>query len=338
MMGIATVLVGSMPSAETIGVFAPILLVVLRIVQGLAAGGEWAGAVLFAAENAPKNKRGFWSMFASLGAGVAVALAPLSFLVTGLLMSDEAFLAYGWRIPFLLSIVLLVLGLWIRVSMEETPVFKSEMEQEKAATIPFVEAIKHKGRDICLAGGMMIVTFSYGYLGVTYLTNYGTSTLGFERPLVLTISVVGGLFYTLGILLSGLYSDALGRRRTVIIAAITGLVWALILFPLINTGFIAVFGIGVIATLFIAGIALGPMSAFVSELFPTRYRYTAVGLSYNIAGVVGGAIVPLLGVSITASHGAIAFSFLLAGLALISLICVLVLKETKDNELDEISA
>jgi MFS family permease len=334
-MGSSTILVGVMPTAGQVGVAAPILLVILRVIQGLAAGGEWAGAVLFSAESAPEGKRGFWSMFASLGAGVAVALAPATFLVAGLMMSDEAFLSFGWRLPFLASIVLLMVGLWIRLAMEETPVFKAEISSEGPAKIPFTEAFKRQTREIVLASGMMILTFCFGYLGVAYLTNYGTTIIGLPRTQVLTINVFGGVVYTVGILLSGIVSDRLGRRRVMIVASSVGVAWSLALFPILDIGTPFAFGVGVIVTMFIAGIALGPMSAFVSELFETRYRYTAVGLTYNVGGVIGGAVTPILAASITAAWGGPAFGYLLGGLALISLVCVLLLRETRGRRLDQ---
>jgi MFS family permease len=333
----STVLVGLMPTADQIGIAAPILLVILRIVQGLAAGGEWAGAVLFSAESAPKGERGFWSMFASLGAGVAVALAPATFLLAGLFMSEEAFLSWGWRIPFLLSVFLLGVGMWIRLAMDETPVFKAEAESGKVVAIPFAEAFRNQSREIMLAGGMMILTFSFGYLGVVYLTNYGTTVLQLPRTFVLSMSVVAGLVYTGGILASGVLSDRIGRRVVVIAAAVIGVAWSLVLFPLLGIGAEsahAAYAAGVITTMLIAGFALGPMSAYVSELFETRYRYTAVGFSYNIAGVVGGAITPILAASITAAYGGAAFGYLLTFLALISLVCVLCLRETRGEPLD----
>ena len=336
MMGIATVLVGFMPTTAQIGIAAPICLVILRIVQGLAAGGEWAGAVLFASESAPESQRGFWSMFASLGAGVAVALAPATFLLSGAFMSNEAFLEWGWRIPFLSSLVLLVVGMWVRLSMEETPVFKAAAQSGGIVSIPFADAFRFQYKEILLAGGMMILTFSFGYLGVAYLTNYGVSVLQLPRTFVLSMSIAAGCVYTVGILCSGLLSDWVGRRTVVLAAAVLGVAWSLALFSvvLVSGAGQAAYAVGVVGTLFVSGIALGPMSAYVSELFETRYRYTAVGFAYNIAGIVGGAITPILAASVTAQYGGPALGYLLAGLALISLICALCLRETRGRALD----
>jgi MFS family permease len=340
MMGVATVLVGFMPTTAQIGIAAPICLVILRIIQGLAAGGEWAGAVLFASESAPQGQRGFWSMFASLGAGVAVALAPATFLLSGTFMSNDAFLEWGWRIPFLSSLVLLIVGMWVRLAMEETPVFKAEADKGGIVSIPFADAFRNQYKEILLAGGMMILTFSFGYLGVAYLTNYGVTTLKLERTFVLSMSIAAGFVYTIGILSSGLLSDWIGRRTVVLVAAALGVAWSLALFStvLVPGAGQAAYAIGAVGTLFLAGIALGPMSAYVSELFETRYRYTAVGFAYNIAGIVGGAITPILAASVTAQYGGAALGYLLAGLALISFICALCLRETRGRSLDSVLA
>ncbi|MDH6293309.1 MFS transporter [Rhodococcus opacus] len=335
MMGIATALVGVMPTAEQIGIAAPIILVVLRIVQGLAAGGEWAGAALFAAENAPKAKRGFWAMFASLGGAVALVIAPLTFLPITLMMSDEAFLNYGWRIPFIASLALVAVGLWMRLRMEETPVFQDEQNRGETARVPIAAAFKSQPRQILLAAGAMIVIFSFGQLGTAYLVTYGTVDLSLSRTFVLAIGSVGAIGYTLAILFGGTISDRIGRRPIVIAAAAAGVVWALALFPILDTGSQFAFGLGVIGSLIISGAALGPMSAYTSELFHTRYRYTAAGFCYNLAGIIGGALTPILAASITATYGGFAFGVLLACLSLVSLLSVLRLGETKGRELNE---
>jgi predicted MFS family arabinose efflux permease len=249
-------------------------------------------------------------------------------------MSDGTFISWGWRLPFLTSLLLLGVGLWIRLAMDETPVFRAEAERGGIVRIPFAEAFRNQSREILLAGGMMMLTFCFGYLGIAYLPNYGTNILHLSRTFVLSMTVIAGFGYTGGILISGLLSDCLGRRRVVIIAVLLGAVWSLVLFSLLDTGADATaYAVGVITTLSLAGAALGPLSAYLSELFETRYRYTAVGFAYNIASIVGGAIMPILGASVTAEYGARAFGYVLALLALISLVCALCLRETRGHEL-----
>jgi MFS family permease len=334
MMGIATVLVGILPTAAQAGAVAPVALVVLRIVQGLAAGGEWAGAALFAAENAPSSRRGFWAMFPSLGGGAALILGNATFLVTGLSMSDDAFVAYGWRIPFLASVLLIVVGLWIRLRTDETPVFKNALAKGQTSGAPFVSAFKHQTRQILLATGIVIMVPTFTYLGATYLTNYGTSVLKLSRTSVLTMGVLGAVSISVAIIVGGTLSDRLGRRRVILAAAAVAVPWALLVFPVINIGSTFAYGVAIVVTMFISGTAYGPMSAYLSELFDTRYRYTAAGLTYNFAQIIGGAIPPIVGVAITAAVGSFAFGIFLAALCLVSLLCVLALAETRGRDLD----
>ena len=334
LMGVATVLTGLMPTAGQIGVAAPILVVILRVLQGLAAGGEWAGAVLFGSEHAPKARRGFWSMFPSLGAGVALSLANATFLVTGLGMSEEAFADYGWRIPFLVSILLVGVGLWVRLRMDETPVFTSEVTRSGASRMPFAEAFRRQPRQVVLASGVAIMTFALTYVGANYLTNYGTHVLGLPRATVLGVGIAGGLALSAGIVLGGTLSDRFGRRRVIMSAAAVAVVWTLALFPILDTRSTAAFVIGLCVTMFVSGVECGPLGAFLSELFHTRYRYTAAGLSYNTAAALGGAVPPLVAAAVTAAYGGFAFGMILAGLCAVTLVCTYLVGETREFDMD----
>ena len=334
LMGIATVLVGLLPTADTIGAAAPIALVVLRIVQGLAAGGEWAGASLFASENAPTASRGFWAAFPSLGGGAALVLGNATFLVTALAMSEEDFVAYGWRIPFLASVLLIGVGLWVRLRTSETPVFASTAARGRTVAVPIVVAFRNQPRELLLAAGTVIMVPTLTYLGATYLTNYGTSAIGLSRPAVLAVGTLGGLSISVATLVGGALSDRIGRRRVIQTAGLVAVVWALVVFPILDSGSTFAFGLVIVVTMFISGIAYGPMSAFLSELFQTRYRYTAAGFSYNVAQIVGGAIPPVVGAAITASAGSLVFGLFVAALCAVSLVCVSALAETRRRELD----
>lgn len=333
-MGIATVLVGLMPTADQIGVAAPLLIVLLRIVQGLAAGGEWAGAALFASENAPEAKRGMWAMFPSLGGGAALILGNTTFLITGLTMSDEDFVSYGWRIPFVGSVVLIAIGLFVRLKIDETPVFKNEQDRDGVATVPVLDAFRSQPREILLAAGMVIMVPTFTYIGGSYLTNYGRTILDLSLTHVLLMGVCGGVAISIGIVIGGIWSDTIGRRGVIKIAAYAAVPWAIVLFPILDVGSTGSFAIGVCVTMFISGLAYGPMSAFVSELFQTRYRYTAAGFSYNVAQIVGGAIPPLVAAAIISATSSFVFGLCLAGLCLVSLVCVLALRETQGDSLD----
>jgi MFS family permease len=336
LMGIATILVGLMPTAAQIGVAAPIGVLILRVLQGLAAGGEWAGAVLVGSEHAPKARRGFWSMFPSLGASFALTLANATFLVTGLRMSPEAFAAWGWRVPFLASVVLIGVGLYVRLKIDETPVFKSQARREGAARMPFFEAFARQPRQVLLGGGATLTTFALTYTGASYLTNYGTAVLQLTRTSVLAAGAAGGLALGAGVVLGGVVSDRIGRRRVVILGSLLGAAWATLLFPILDTGSVSAFSIGLLLTMVISGFALGPMGAFLSEMFPTRYRYTGAGLSYNLGAAFGGAVPPLVGAAITAAAGRNVFGLFLASICLVSALCAFALVETREHDLETV--
>ncbi|WP_067584975.1 MULTISPECIES: MFS transporter [Amycolatopsis] len=338
-MGLSTVVIGLLPTAATIGVVAPIALVVLRIAQGLAAGGEWAGAALFTSEHSPKGRRGFWAMFTNLGGAFANILALGTFLVTGLFMSDATFAAWGWRLPFLISIVLVLVGLYVRLRIEETPAFEAQAKQRRAGEgLPFKEALSHQWKEILLGAGALVMAFSLGYVGIAFLTSYGTGALHLPRTQVLGAGMFGNLLNCLAIVAGGMLTDRFGRRRVLLIANIVGVPWALALFPLLDTGSLGAFWIGISVTFLIAGVGFGVAGSFLSELFHTRYRYTAAGLAYSLAGVLGGAVPPLVAATLISSYGGFVFGLFLAAYCLIGLVCTLALRETRDRELTDSAA
>jgi MFS family permease len=333
LMGLATVAIGLLPTSETIGILAPILLVLLRVAQGIAAGGEWGGAALFTTENAPKHQRGFWGMFTNLGGSAANMLALGTFLVASYTVSDETFVAWGWRVPFLLSFVLLGVGLWIRLKIEETPVFAKEVRAHGTSKLPVKEAFANQWKTILLGAGCMITFFAFGYLGVAYMTNYGTASLGFSRQMVLAVGVIGAFIQGLAMINGGALSDRIGRRKVLLIFGGIAVPWALILFPLLDTKSVGMYWFALIVTFIIAGHGYGIAGSFLSELFETRYRYTAAGLSYSLAGIIGGAIPPLLAASIITAYGSFTFGLILTGFCLVSFLCILALKETREVSL-----
>ncbi|MEU2686843.1 MFS transporter [Streptomyces hygroscopicus] len=334
-MGLSTVLVGCIPPASQIGVAAPVILIALRFAQGLAVGGEWAGAVLTTAEYAPRQRRGFWSMFASLGGGFGAILSSALVAAGSLGMSDDNYRSWGWRLPFIASIVLVAVGLWARTTIDETPVFKARVKEHGVSRVPFLEAVRAQPRQIVLASGMMLMVYSSYYLGITFLTNYATTDLGIPRSTTLTVALAATAFYTLGILLTGAVADRFGRRRLMLIAATGAVVYPLVMFPIVDTGTVAGLVVSMCGTMFITGCATGPLGAFLSETFRTQYRYSAVGFCYNFAGILGGAVPPLFAASISASFGPSAYGVLVAVLSLISLLCVAGLKDARNPELDQ---
>ncbi|MET9814778.1 MFS transporter [Streptomyces sp. NPDC006355] len=342
LMGISTVVIGLLPGAATLGVAAPIALVVLRFLQGLAVGGEWAGATLLAAEYAPPAKRGLYGIFPQLGAAIAFALASGTFLAVNIALgeTDPAFLDWGWRVPFLLSAVLVVLGLWVRTAIEETPAFRHARERQsgapKRAKPPILEVFRAQPREVFLAGGVLTIVFALFYLGTAFLTSYATSTTGagLERRTVLILNIVAAVVFGVTTAVSGIVSDRFGRRRVIVTCCALSIPWALVLFPIMDTGSVTGFAVGLLGTLAIFGIAYGPVGAYLPEMFHTRYRYTGAGMGYNLGGVLGGAVSPLLAAELVGSYGGYAVGLMIAALGLVSLVSVLALGETKNRAVD----
>lgn len=330
LMGVSTLLVGLMPTPAQIGIAAPILLVFLRILQGISAGGEWAGAALFSAEQAPAKSRGFYAMFPSFGGGIGLILAPAVFLLVSTSMSEAAFIEYGWRIPFLASVVLIGIGLWVRLSIEESVVFEKAKETTHLAKVPLVEAFTRQWKQILLATGAVMSAFALLYIGATYMVNFGTSIAHLDKNFVLVASMLGAVADMAGVALGGWLSDRIGRRRVMLWASGVGIAWSIALFPILGVHSEVTFAIGVMGSMFLGGFAFGPVGAFLPELFETRYRYTATAVSYNMAGVLGGALPPVVAASlISGSNGGFGVGILLGVICLISLVSVFALADRK---------
>ncbi len=337
LMGGSTVAVGLLPGASAIGLAAPIILVGLRFAQGLAVGGEWGGAALLAAEYAPADRRGRFTMYPQLGPGAAFALTSVTFLIIGLFMTPAAFLSWGWRVPFLLSVVLLAIGLYVRLRIEETPVFRDLLARQQRTDAPIAEAFRRQTGPILLAGGALSAVFAFGYIGTVYLTNYGIAVLGLPRPVMLTLGIVGGAALLVSAAVAARWSDRVGRRRVVLVANLSALVVGPAAFVVIDLGHPVAVGVGLVALLAIGGFGLGPAAAWLPELFAARYRYTAAGLSYSLAAILGGAVPPVIAGALHASYGGLAIGVLLGGFGLLGLVCGLALPETRHRSL-EVSA
>ncbi|MBY4574519.1 MFS transporter [Gordonia paraffinivorans] len=351
-MGLATVAIGLLPGYETgvfgiaesgIGIAAPITLVVLRFLQGFAVGGEWAGATLLTAEYAPAGKRGLYAMFPQLGPAFAFFLSSLTFLIASLTLGEtsSAFLEYGWRVPFILSFALVAVGLWVRLAVAETPVFR-EAQRRKALegasnepALPFLDAFRYQWKEILIAGGALASLFSLFYMGTAFLTNYGTKSLELSRTFVLSAGMIAAVIFGLSTAASAMWSDRVGRRRVILTSCAVAVPWVLILFPILDLGGGFAFVVGLVGTLLIFGIAYGPAGALLPELFEARYRYTGAGMGYNLAGILGGAIPPLIAAPLIAGPGAIWVGVLLAGLSAVSVICTIAIVETKDKAMRE---
>lgn len=338
LMGCATVAIGLVPTTATIGAAAPVLLVVLRVLQGLAIGGEWAGATLLAAENAPTHLRGRYSLYPQLGPSVGLSLASGTFLVIALTMSPEAFVAWGWRVPFLLSAVLVIVGLYVRLNIEESKVFRNTLERRETVRVPLIDTLRHQSKELALGALTVTTPFAFFYIGAIYLTNFGATQLDLPRTTVLAAGVLGGASFAVTTIIGSVLSDRTGRRKMIVLGSVLAAITGLIVFPIIDVGTPEAFVLGLCMTTGCMGFAYGPVGALLPELFATRYRYTGAGFAYNLAGILGGAVIPLLATQLHAGNGNSSVGFLLTGIAVVSALAVLALPETKPSVDDTAAA
>jgi MFS transporter, MHS family, shikimate and dehydroshikimate transport protein len=325
-MGMATFLIGLLPTYAQIGVAAPILLVALRLVQGFCAGGEWAGAVLSATEHAPANKRGLYGSWASIGNPAGLVLATGAFTAVSALPAGQ-FEAWGWRLPFLASALLVVLGLYVRVSISETPEFLAMVRDRSQAKLPIATVLRTQTREVLLGTGVNLGFNTFIYLVFTFALAYSTTALAMDRGVVLTGTIVGSLLLIPALLFFAALSDRVGRYKVMLGGAGFVAVWALLFFPLLNTARPAL-AIAAVAIAFTgSGALLGPMGAGLSELFGPSVRYTGASLGYQLGAALGGGLAPFIATALFASTGTTwSIAIYSAGCALISLVCIDVLR------------
>jgi MFS family permease len=334
-MAASTVTVGLVPSTASIGMAAPLILIALRLLQGFAVGGEWAGSALLSAEYAPPGKRGRYGMFTLLGGGTAAVLSSLTFLGVNFSIGENspAFMQWGWRLPFLISAALIGIALYVRLNIDETPVFAQEKARNLVPKAPLAEALRLQRREVVLAGGSILAALGFAYLGNTYLTMYAHSHLGYSRTFIWSVGVLAGLVSITSVALSATLCDRVGRRRMMLIGWAGCLPWAFVVMPLMDTGNPALYVVAIVGMCAIAGIGSGPTGAFIPELFATRYRYSGSALAINLAGIVGGALPPLMAGTLLATYGSWSIGLMLAALALASLVCTYLLPETNGTTL-----
>jgi MFS family permease len=293
LIGVATFLIGLLPTYGTIGVAAPIILVLLRFAQGVGVGGEWGGAVLLSSEFGDPRKRGFWSSAAQIGPPAGNLLSNGVLALLSAVLTDEAFLGWGWRLAFLLSAVLVAFGLWIRLRLEDTPVFRAIQERGEQPAAPIGDVFRTQGRGL-LAGVLCRIGPDVTYaLFTVFVITYATTAVGMSRGQVLTAILVGSACQLGLIPLAGAVSDRVNRRTVYGIAAAGAAVWPFVFFPAIGSGSTLVLIVGVVVGLALHSFMYGPQAAFITEQFNPRLRYTGSSLAYTIAGVFGGAIAPL---------------------------------------------
>lgn len=330
MMGAATALIGVLPTFVQIGIWAPLLLTLLRILQGFSAGGEWGGAALMAVEHAPTARRGLWGAYPQIGVPVGLILASSVIFVLNAVLGAEQYLAWGWRIPFLVSVLLIVVGYVIRRAVAESPVFKELAERKRESSAPLVQLFRKNTKEVILTALIFIGNNAVGYLLIAFFSSYATKTLKMPTGTVLPIVMVGALSWLVFSLYGGALSDRIGRVRTFQIGYLALIVWMLPMFLLIDSTNIWLFLIAVVVMGFGLGLSYGPMSALYAEMFPVQVRYSGVSIGYALGAILGGAFAPLLSqwlLDNTKWSGSIAVYMIV--LCLISLVGVSFVKEPR---------
>lgn len=336
--GMSTVAVGLVPSAESIGAAAPLILLTLRLIQGFAVGGEWAGSALLSAEYAPRHRRGMYGMFTQLGVGAGLVLTNVVFLAVNTTIGEKSptFMSWGWRVPFLFSAVLVAVALYVRLSVAETPVFAAEKLRDNVSRAPLGQLFRHQARQVALATGVMLAIFGFSFMGGTYLMGYANTELGHPRELILTVGVIGGVAMMAMTAVTATLCDRVGRRRLVLLGFALGLPWSFAVLPLLDTGSALGFAAGITGTYAVLGVSYGPLASFIPEIFATRYRYSGAGLAFNLGGIIGGAVPPLVSGALLAAFGSWAIGLLMGALTLASLVSAYLLPETMAARLDEV--
>ncbi|RKR73174.1 MFS transporter [Frondihabitans australicus] len=354
-MGIGTFLIGCLPAATVPGwhVTAPTILVILRFAQGFGLGGEWSGAALLATENAPANKRAIYGTFPQLGAPIGFMIANGLFLILNLTMSAAAFASWGWRIPFLGSAILVIIGLYARFRLIETPAFTAVKEAGQVSKLPLGRVFRTSWRQVILGTFIMLATYTLFYLMTTFTLTYGTTAstaataakaagkpfsaaafvpgLGYTRTQFLLMLIVGVAFFGIFTLVSGPLAERFGRRKMLMAVTAGILVFGFLFVPLFSAGFAGAQGLLILGFI-LMGLTFGPMGAILPELFPANVRYTGSAISYNVSSILGAAVAPFIAVALWgAAHGStVLVGVYLSAMALITLVALFLSRETRD--------
>jgi metabolite-proton symporter len=326
-MGISTVAIGFLPSYASIGIAAPLLLMLCRFGQGVGLGGEWGGAVLLAIENAPPNKRAWYGMFPQLGAPIGLLLSGGTFLLLTDSMSSADFMDYGWRIPFIASSLLVIVGFYIRLKITETPAFENSKEEQQEVKVPFFTLLKSYKNQLIFGTFAAITTFLVFYLMTVFTLSWATSDLGFTKRDALLIQLFSVLFFALFIPVSALVADKIGRRKMLIYTTIAIAVFGFFFSYFLNSGSTVLVTTFVCMGMALMGFTYGPLGTFLSELFPTTVRYSGASLTFNMAGILGAAFAPMVAIWLASTYSLTYVGFYLSTAACISLFSLLVISK-----------
>jgi len=324
-MGLSTVAIGLLPTYAAIGIAAPALLALCRLGQGLGLGGEWGGAVLLATENAPRGKESWYGMFPQLGAPLGFFCSTGIFIGLTENLSDAEFLAWGWRIPFIASAALVAVGLWVRLTLTETPEFQRAIERQERVRVPILVVVRDHTRTLVLATLAAVTTFVTFYLMTVFTLSHGTAKLGFTRAEFLPLQMVGVLFFMLTIPLTAVASDRVGRWPVLIASSIAVIAFGFTFAPLFSSADTVKVTVFLSLGLALMGGTYGALGTALAELFPTAVRYTGASLTFNLAGILGGSLAPYIATALANSRGVAYVGYYLAAAAAVTLVAQLML-------------
>ena len=328
-MGLSTVAIGALPTYASIGIAAPLLLALCRFGQGLGLGGEWGGAVLLATENAPPGRRAWYGMFPQLGAPLGFVCSTGIFLLLSDLLTDAQFFSFGWRIPFLASAVLVLVGLYVRLRITETPAFLRALANNERVHMPIVAVLRRHSRMLVLGMCAALSTFVLFYLMTVFTLSWATSALGYTRRDFLQLQMISVVLFALSIPLSALFADRSGRRRMLLIATGAIIGFGLLFAPLFAAHDTAATLLFLSLGMFLMGLTYGPLGTALAELFPTAVRYTGASLAFNLAGIFGASLAPYIATWLAGRYGLQYVGYYLAAAATITLIALLLIERDR---------
>jgi metabolite-proton symporter len=329
-MGLATTLIGALPSYASAGVFAPLALAALRFLQGVGLGGEWGGAALIAVENAPEGKRAWYGMFPQLGPPIGFLIATGLFLLLLIGFGEAAFVDWAWRVPFLLSAVLVAIGLYVRVSLEETPAFKA-LEADRRVAVPLGAIVRDHLAPLIQGSLAIVVCYALFYIATVYMLGYGVRALGIPRTDFLGLLCGAIVFMAITTPLSAALADRFGRRPVLLVSAVLAIAVGMAMPALLSAGTVGVFAFLALA-LAAMGLTFAPLGALLPELFPVPVRYTGAASAYNLGGILGASFAPSLAQILEASGGVAWVGYYIAAAGVISFLAVFSVRETRDRQ------